>query len=120
MDLKSSSITADILNVLMDGKIHTLQSIANEVEVSKWTVHRHIKSLACRYPIETFTGGDKRGGVCLDKKYIAQGRIFTKAELQFGAKIFGSLQRADYHGEELKSLDTFLKLFAAYIFDKED
>ena len=33
MDLKKSSITADILNVLSDCKIHTLQEIADIVEV---------------------------------------------------------------------------------------
>ena len=32
MDLKKSSITADILHVLNDGKIHTLQEIADEDE----------------------------------------------------------------------------------------
>ena len=42
MDLKKSSITADILHVLSDGKVHTLQEIANIVEVSKKTVYRHM------------------------------------------------------------------------------
>ena len=81
MDLKASSITADILNVLSDGKKHTMQEIAEVVEVSERTVRRHIQSLSYRYPIETFCGGIERGGVWLDKKYINQGRIFTKEEI---------------------------------------
>lgn len=119
MDLRSSSITADILNVLMDGKLHTIDGIAEIVEVSRSTVKRHIQSLSYRYPIETFKGGEKRGGVYLDKEYIANGKVFTRAELQFGAKVFGSLQRADFEGDELKALDAFLKLFAAQIKDRE-
>ena len=63
MYLKKSSITADILNILSDCKVHTMQEIADEVEVSEKTVRRHIQSLSYRYPIETFRGGDKRGGV---------------------------------------------------------
>ena len=116
--MRSSSITADILNVLMDGKVHTTQSIADEVEVSRKTVKRHIQSLSFRYPIETFCGGEKKGGVFLDKAYIAQGRVFTKTELQFGAKIFGALQRADFDEDERGALDSFLKLFAAQIREK--
>jgi len=104
----------------MDGKIHTMGEIARIVEVSRQTVHKHIQSLSYRYPIETFFGGDKRGGVYLDKAYIADGKVFTRAELQFGAKVFGSLQRTDYEGDELKALDTFLKLFAAQIKERKE
>ena len=38
MDLRKSSITADILNFISDGKLHTYQEIADEVEVSYSTV----------------------------------------------------------------------------------
>jgi len=115
MDLRSSSITADILNVLMDGKIHTMREIADELGVSWRTVQRHIQSLSYRYPIETFCGGEKRGGVYLDKANIANGRIFTRAERQFGAKIFGTLKRTDYNEDEQKALDMFSKFFATPI-----
>ena len=81
MDLKSSSITADILNLLSDGKKHTMQEIADAVEVSERTVRRHITSLSYRYPIETFCGGIERGGVKLDKKYIQNGKIRTNYEV---------------------------------------
>ena len=92
MDLEKSSITADILSLLSDGKVHTLQEIADEVEVSKITVHRHIQSLSYRYPIETFCGGINRGGVYLDKDYIYQGSTLTNDELQLINKALLLLQ----------------------------
>lgn len=92
MDLKKSSITADILSLLSDGKVHTLQEIADEVEVSKITVHRHIQSLSYRYPIETFCGGINRGGVYLEKDYIYQGSTLTNDELQLINKALLLLQ----------------------------
>ncbi|MDR2410744.1 MAG: hypothetical protein LBE13_21900 [Bacteroidales bacterium] len=113
MDLRCSSITADILNVLSDGKNHTLQEVADTVEVSKITAQRHIRSLSYRYPIETFHGGDKHGGVFLDKTYIVSGHILTKIELQFGYKVFNSLQRADLDNEECRALDGLLRIFTA-------
>lgn len=106
MDLKKSSITADILNVLSDGKVHTLQEIADEVECSKTTVKRHIQSLAYRYPIETFHGGDKKGGVHLDKNYLYQGKIRSRDELQIISKALELLQKSgcDVDQELLSSL----------------
>ena len=92
MDLKKSSITADILHVLNDGKIHTLQEIADEVEAHKSTIKRHIQSLSYRYPIETFHGGDKKGGVYLDKSAIHQGKILTRDELILDKEIILKLR----------------------------
>ena len=115
MGKKKSSTTADILNLLMDGKMYTMKKIAELVECHPNTVQRHIQSLAYTYPIETFVGGEKKGGVWLDKSYIAQGRVFKRSELQFGAKIFGALQRTDFNEEDQKSLDVFLKLFATQL-----
>lgn len=82
MDLRKSSITADILNILSDCKIHTINEIADEVEVSRSTVKRHIQSLSFRYPIQSFCGGVNRGGVYLPKNYIYKGRTLTNDELQ--------------------------------------
>ena len=107
MDLKKSSITADILHVLNDGKVHTMQQIADEVEVSERTVSRHIQSLSYRYPIETFVGGDKRGGVFLDKSAIHQGKILSSDELQIISKALRLLQESeckDVDHEVLKKL----------------
>ena len=107
MDLKKSSITADILHVLNDGKEHTLIEIAEIVEVSERTVRRHIQSLSYRYPIETFKGGDKRGGVFLDKSAIHQGKILSRDELQIISKALRLLQESeckDVDHEVLKKL----------------
>ena len=82
LDLKYSSITADILNVLTDGKVHTMQEIADQVEVSQRTVRRHIQSLSYRFPIQTFKGGIQKGGVYIEKEFIYQGRIRTKEEIE--------------------------------------
>ena len=94
MDLKKSSITADILNILSDGKLHTFNEIAEIVEVSRKTVERHILSLSYRYPIETFRGGINRGGVQLDKKYLNQGKIRSRDELQIISQALELLQKS--------------------------
>ena len=94
MDLRKSSITADILNILTDGKIHKIDDIANEVEVCRRTVERHIQSLSYRYPIETFKGGDSKGGVYLDKKYLHQGKIRSRDELQIISQALELLQKS--------------------------
>ena len=104
MDLKSSSITADILNVLSDGKKHTMREIAQTVEVSERTVRRHIQSLSYRYPIETFCGGIERGGVWLDKKYISETKIFSRAEIQLIKKALSILQEKEQNDKTLLNL----------------
>lgn len=93
MDLKKSSITADILNILSDCKIHTMQEIADEIEVHRNTVAKHIQSLSYRYPIQSIRGGINRGGVCLDKDYIHQGKVLTNDELQVINKALILLQK---------------------------
>ena len=95
MDLKKSSITADILNILSDCKIHTINEIADEVEVSRSTVKRHIQSLSFRYPIQSFCGGINRGGVYLPKNYIYEGRTLTNDELQIIGRALKLLQKFD-------------------------
>lgn len=107
MDIRSSSLTADILNVLHDGKVHTMSEIASKVECSRQTVHKHIQSLSYRYPIETFVGGDNRGGVQLDKNYLHQGKIRSNDELQLIEKALKLLQKFggdDVDQELLESL----------------
>lgn len=108
MDLRASSITADILNVLSDGKKHTMQEIADIVEVSERTVRRHIQSLSYRYPIETFCGGIDRGGVKLDKKYCCESRIFTKDEIAILNRALRQLNNVE-PSEEIENL---LKVFS--------
>ena len=111
MDLKKSSITADILNILSDNKVHTLQEIADEVEISKMTVRRHIQSLSYRYPIETFCGGINRGGVYLDKDYVYQGSTLTNDELQLINNALLPLQKQGV-GVDKNLLDSLLEKFS--------
>lgn len=101
MDLRSSSITADILNFISDGKLHKMQDIANEVEVSERTIRRHIQSLSYRYPIEVFVGGRDTGGVRLDPKYIVQGKILTNDKLQLINHALNLLQEVEYSDNPL-------------------
>ena len=108
MDLKASSITADILNILSDGKKHTMGEIAQELEISERTVRRHIQSLSYRYPIETFCGGIERGGVYLDKKYCDGTRIFTKNQLELIVKALQAYKNVET-GQEIEELLKRLK-----------
>lgn len=63
--MRSRNIQADIIEYLSDGKIHTMQAIADAVEVSYMTVRRHIQTLSYHYDIDTFSGGGGlvKGGV---------------------------------------------------------
>lgn len=92
MNVRSSSIIADILHYISDGKFHTLQEIADEVEVSRITAYRYIQSLSYRYNIESFHGGDKRGGIRLipDKKVSIE--KLTSDDLQLIISKLESLQ----------------------------
>lgn len=112
MDLKKSSITADILNFLSDGKIHTLQEIADEVEVSKMTVRRHIQSLSYRYPIQTFCGGINRGGVYLDKNYIYQGATLSNNELQLIVKGLSLLQKTNDQSLDKETISNLIDRYS--------
>lgn len=112
MDLKKSSITADILNILSDCKVHTLQEIADEVEVSKMTVRRHIQSLSYRYPIQTFCGGINRGGVYLDKDYLYQGKSLSIDELQLINRALRLLQGSKCNDDNDLLLNSLLKRFS--------
>ena len=112
MDMKKSSITADILNVLSDCKVHTMQEIATELEISKRTVIRHIQSLSYRYPIQTFCGGINRGGVYLDKNYLYQGKTLSIDELQLVSKALELLQRSNADCIDSKLLNSLINRFA--------
>ncbi len=119
MDIRSASITADILNYISDGKHHTLQDIADEVEISKKTAQRHIVALSYRYPIETFHGGDTKGGVILDTKYLVQGRVITNEKLQILGKALELLQNSNDKSVDAKALAELIRDFAPPTRNKE-
>lgn len=112
MDLKKSSITADILHFLSDCKIHTIDEIAQEIEVSRSTVKRHIQSLSYRYPIQTFCGGINRGGVYLEKNYLYQGKALTNDELQLINKALTLLQKNESEELDNKTLNSLIIRFS--------
>ena len=66
--MRYSDVTSDILAILSDGKCHTCEEIAIELEISISTVKRHITSLSYRHSIETFEGrrSDGKRGIRLD------------------------------------------------------
>lgn len=99
MKPKCSSTLADILNLLSDGRVHTLNEIALFAEVSWHTAQRHVQSLSYRYPIETIRGGINGGGVILDTKYIVQGRVLTHDELQIIGKALELLQSSNSNND---------------------
>ena len=107
--MKSSDVTADIINFLSDGRIHTLQEIADEVECSTRTIQRHIASLRYRYPIENSFGNGKKQGVYLDKAYIYQGKIRSKDELQIIHKALRLLQELGDDEIDPKLLDRLIQ-----------
>ena len=112
MDLKKSSITADIINILSDCKLHKMQEIADIVEVSEKTVRNHIKSISYRYPIQTFCG-NKNGGVKLDENYLFQGRILTNDELQIIGKALSLLQKDESNDVDNKTLNNLIIRFTS-------
>ena len=112
MDLKKSSITADILNILSDCKIHQMQAIADKVEVSRKTIVRHIQSLSYRYPIQTFCGGINRGGVKLDGNFVYQGKVLTNDELQLINKALLLLQKSKSDDVNKELLNKLLQVYS--------
>ena len=76
--MKKYDVEASILEILEDNEIHSMNEIAEKLEISRLTVFRHIQTLSLHYDIETFKGGQIRGGVRLktitkiDVSYLSQ------------------------------------------------
>ena len=90
--MRSRNIQADILAYLSDGKLHTMQEIAEHVEVCERTVRRHIQDLSYRFNIETFFGRDGYGGVRYTKNKSIDIDYLNNDELQLIIDKLGSLQ----------------------------
>ena len=112
MNLKTISISDDILYFLSDSKVHTLQELAEEIEVSKKTIFRHIQMLSYHYPIQTFCGGNNRGGVKLDSRYIKNGKVLTKDELQLINKALLLLQKSKSENVNNELLNKLLQVYS--------
>ena len=62
--MKSSDVSADILYLLSDGKLHNYSQIAEYAECSYSTARRYASALAFKNPnIDIFKGGSDKGGV---------------------------------------------------------
>jgi len=68
--MKKHEYTIDILRVLADGRFHSMQTIADEVQVNRTTVFHFVEILVMRGMAETFVGGAKFGGVRLLRPFI--------------------------------------------------
>ena len=90
--MRTRNIQADILDYISDNKIHTLQEIAEAVEVSKKTVYRHIQDLSYRFDISTFKGGIDRGGIRLNPAEKLNTNYLNEDELQLIMSKLESLQ----------------------------
>lgn len=93
--MRNKNIQADILALISDGKVRTLQTIADKVEVSKITVFRHIQSLSYRFNIETFCGGIDRGGVRLIAEPKVSVEMLNPNDLQLIINTLSSLQNGN-------------------------
>ena len=70
---KSSTVDAQILHILMDGKRHTQKAIAFKIDVSERTVTRGLERLRSVFIIRSFKGGRDYGGVYLDPQHVYYG-----------------------------------------------
>ena len=59
--MRNNYISARIIEILSDNKLHTYREIANEVEAGKNTVIRHIRDFSVDHSIVTYHGGQKCG-----------------------------------------------------------
>lgn len=93
--MRSRNIQADILAYLSDGKLHTMQQIAEVVEVCERTVRRHIQDLSYRFNIQTFFGRDGYGGVRFIKEKSIDVGYLNNDELQLIIDQLSLLQNSD-------------------------
>lgn len=118
--MRSSDVTADILNVLSDGQVHSLQEIANEIEVSRITVQRHVASLSYRYPIVPVFGRGGKQGVQLEITKKVNGRVITNDKLQIIGKALRLLQESNCSNVDEKLLNELIREFATPTQNKEE
>ena len=90
--MKKYDVEASILEILEDNEIHSMNEIAEKLEISRLTVFRHIQTLSLHYDIETFKGGQIRGGVRLKTITKLDVSYLSSNDLQSVMSAIGSLQ----------------------------
>ena len=68
--MQTRHIFYDILGILQDGKLHTINEICSKLQISRSTCVRHLNDLSMHYQIRTFVGG-RHGGI----KFIGQRKV---------------------------------------------
>ena len=113
--MHSACVTADILNVLSNCEDHKMHKIAEEVEVSVSTVKRHIKALSYKFFITTWSGGEKGGGVRLEKNSVVAGRMLTVVQVQILLKSLMSLQDDKCMENEINERQVMIERFTTLL-----
>ena len=70
----------EIMNVLLDYKIHSVRNIARDLSLSRNTVARHVNELAVHFPILIALG--KYGGVRLSESFTIGNRYFSNHDTE--------------------------------------
>ncbi len=68
--MRTRHIFYDIIDILQDGKMHTIEEMSVKLQISRSTCIRHLNDLSTHYQIRTFVGG-RHGGV----KLIGQKKV---------------------------------------------
>ena len=88
-----SCIDEKILECLSDNRLHTYQEIADEIEVHRNTVIKHIRFLSEHHNITSYHGGAKKGIKLLNSK-----RVYLNSEEK--SIVIYALQKLDNPGLE--------------------
>lgn len=94
--MRSRFVWYGVLEILSDYKVHTIQEMADKLEVSYITVQRHIADASLYKPIVTNRNGKDRG-VKLLLTNAERKIMFTKQEidyLKFSVRINGGLEQS--------------------------
>ena len=107
--MKKYDVEASILEILEDNEIHSMNEIAEKLEISRLTVFRHIQTLSLHYDIETFKGGQMRGGVRLKTITKIDVSYLSQDDLQSVIGVLGLLQ--DPQGNIQRLVDNLANRF---------
>ena len=77
-----------ILEILSDGEMHTERELSQKLNVSLQTIFRYVKKMKTEYPITTFTGGNTRCGIYINKKYFNVENLLTCKEKNLYQQVY--------------------------------
>jgi len=100
--VKQNDAVSDVLAYLSDGKVHSLQDIADHCEISKSTAQRIVASLSYNYAINIIRGRGNKQGVQLDVVDFLKRTVFSKSDLQVIIKGLTLLQESNSGVSDVK------------------